>query len=495
MLTFPTIRLFSLATGLLVSVVVALLTLGGIAHAQPVPPHVVVGQVFDNQQLLGSGTVRAYLGEQLVGTGTVERGAYKVVVEQSQGGDYSGQTMRFTVDSQGQEYKTSAQVKWEVGGGTVLELRIKVQLQQVERQPEIQSEDLEAFESRRLKEIEEEEHSGEIHIENEKAKMAQELEGARDRLNQQIEQHKLQMDQELDGLRDLIKLEEENDAYLIGRREELSRQQAQLDQVIEECGDQGEACSVLFGGSYETESSIESGMLVTRMNLSDRERQLEQDLLGRTRNMMDDHSGRLAGLRLERDNTLERMEDGHRQRTNTLHRRHQDNIQSMKDLLNNELRMRGEDDMRRQQMEMERERMERETEMREKEGEERKEMERKQMERESEMREKEAEERREMERERMEREEEMRREQMESEAEMRQEQMELDRQRMGRGQPGVQPVGGKSPQSGPSRGLFSNRAAGEATSGIDNIMDPTMLTIIGIALTVFTTGMTLFRGN
>jgi len=101
----------------------------------------------------------------------------------------------------------------------------------------------------------------------------------------------------------------------------------------------------------------------------------------------------------------------------------------------------------------------------------------------------------EMERERMEREEEMRREQMESEAEMRQEQMELDRQRMGRGQPGVQPVGGKSPQSGPSRGLFSNRAAGEATSGIDNIMDPTMLTIIGIALTVLTTGMTLFKGD
>ena len=75
MLTFPTIRLFGLATGLLVSVVVALLTLAGIAHAQPVPPHVVVGQVFDNQQLLGSGTVRAYLGEQLVGTGTGEKTA------------------------------------------------------------------------------------------------------------------------------------------------------------------------------------------------------------------------------------------------------------------------------------------------------------------------------------------------------------------------------------------------------------------------------------
>lgn len=94
----------------------------------------------------------------------------------------------------------------------------------------------------------------------------------------------------------------------------------------------------------------------------------------------------------------------------------------------------------------------------------------------------------EMERERMEREEEMRREQMESEAEMRREQMQ-------RGQRGVQPVAGEKRDSGPSRGLFSNRAAGEATSGIDNIMDPTMLTIIGIALTVLTTGMTLFKGD
>jgi len=71
----------------------------------------------------------------------------------------------------------------------------------------------------------------------------------------------------------------------------------------------------------------------------------------------------------------------------------------------------------------------------------------------------------------------------------------MDRQRMQGGQPGVRTVGSENLQSGPSRGLFSNKKAGEATSGIDNIMDPTMLTIIGIALTVFTTGMTLFRGN
>ena len=116
--------------------------------------------------------------------------------------------------------------------------------------------------------------------------------------------------------------------------------------------------------------------------------------------------------------------------------------------------------------------------------------------------EREDEERREMERERMDRDEEMRREQMEMErermeqdAEMRREQMAMSQQRMGRGEPGIQPVMNESPKSGPSRGLFSNRKAGEATSGIDNIMDPTTLTIIGIALTVLTTGMTLFKGN
>ena len=90
---------------------------------------------------------------------------------------------------------------------------------------------------------------------------------------------------------------------------------------------------------------------------------------------------------------------------------------------------------------------------------------------------------------------EMERERMEQDAEMRREQMAMSQQRMGRGEPGIQPVMNEGPKSGPSRGLFSNRKAGEATSGIDNIMDPTTLTIIGIALTVLTTGMTLFKGN
>jgi len=169
-------------------------------------------------------------------------------------------------------------------------------------------------------------------------------------------------------------------------------------------------------------------------------------------------------------------------------------------------RMEMEEEMRREQMAMERERMERGDE-------ERREMERERMERDEEMRreqmdmerermERENEERREMERERMDMEEELRREQMDMERErmerdedMRREQMAMSQQRMGRGQPGSQPVMNESTKSGPSRGLFSNRKAGEMTSGVDNIMDPAKLTIIGIVLTVLTTGMTLFKGN
>ena len=138
-------------------------------------------------------------------------------------------------------------------------------------------------------------------------------------------------------------------------------------------------------------------------------------------------------------------------------------------------------------MEMEEQRMERESE----ESARRMEMEQQDRDRESKMREREGEDRREMEQQRREQEAEERKERME----MERQRMAMDQQRMGRGQPGVRPVAGERPKSGPSRGLFSNRAAGEATSGIDNIMDPTMLTIIGIALTVFTTGMTLFKSN
>ena len=121
----------------------------------------------------------------------------------------------------------------------------------------------------------------------------------------------------------------------------------------------------------------------------------------------------------------------------------------------------------------------------------RNEMEQQDRARETERREREGEERREMERQRMEQEAEERKERME----MERQRLAMDQQRMGRGQPGVRPVAGEKPTGGPGRGLFSNNKAGEPASGIDNIMDPGMLTIIGIVLTVLTTGMTLFKGD
>ena len=162
---------------------------------------------------------------------------------------------------------------------------------------------------------------------------------------------------------------------------------------------------------------------------------------------------------MERDR-MEREEERQRDREDRDAEMRQDEQQSRRGM---------EEDMRREQMEMERERMERESDMREKEGEERREMERQRMEQEAEER-----------KERM---------------EMERQRLAMDQQRMGRGQPGVRPVAGEKPTGGPGRGLFSNNKAGEPASGIDNIMDPGMLTIIGIVLTVLTTGMTLFKGD
>ena len=151
-------------------------------------------------------------------------------------------------------------------------------------------------------------------------------------------------------------------------------------------------------------------------------------------------------------------------------------------------RMESEDTLRREQMALQSEREN-------KDREERREMEQQQRQRQMEQQtareERERKDRMEMEKQRMEREDVERKERME----MERQRMAMDQQRMGRGQQGVQPVGGERPKSGPGRGLFSNSKAGEATSGIDNIMDPGMLTIIGIALTVLTTGMTLFKGD
>lgn len=177
--------------------------------------------------------------------------------------------------------------------------------------------------------------------------------------------------------------------------------------------------------------------------------------------------------RMAREDELRREEDAERRKLERERMDREEARQLEREARESELRReedserrKMEEEMRREQMEMERERMARDTEMREKEGAARLEMER---------------------------------ERMEREEEMRREQMEMDRQRMGRGQPGFQPVAGEnpnnSPKSGPSRGLFSNRKAGEMTSGVDNIMDPAKLTIIGIVLTVLTTGMTLFKGN
>ena len=57
---------------------------------------------------------------------------------------------------------------------------------------------------------------------------------------------------------------------------------------------------------------------------------------------------------------------------------------------------------------------------------------------------------------------------------------------------------GPDMDSGPPekrRGFLSNPKPGAKIGAIDNIMDPTMLAVVGIGLTILTTGLTLIRSN
>ena len=69
--------------------------------------------------------------------------------------------------------------------------------------------------------------------------------------------------------------------------------------------------------------------------------------------------------------------------------------------------------------------------------------------------------------------------------------------RIQRGQrPGVQsPSSEEQSEPRKSRGFLINPKAGEAVSGIDDIMNPMTLTIIGVVPTMVTTGVTLFRSS
>ena len=134
------------------------------------------------------------------------------------------------------------------------------------------------------------------------------------------------------------------------------------------------------------------------------------------------------------------------------------------------------------------------------------------MEREEEMREEqmrmqmEADERRmELEEERMARQMEMEEERMQRDLEMQEDRMRMEQEMMmnNRGQgrnmgqgPGQGP--GSDMDSGPPqkrRGFLSNPKPGAKMGTIDNLMDPTMLAVVGIGLTILTTGLTLFRSN
>ena len=102
--------------------------------------------------------------------------------------------------------------------------------------------------------------------------------------------------------------------------------------------------------------------------------------------------------------------------------------------------------------------------------------------------------RREQEEARMNREMEMQDQRMDREMEMDERRMRMEGDRMmPMGQDPSQGIGSGEPRK--TRGFLMNPKPGTKIGGINSFMDPTMLAIFGISITVLTTGLTLFKGN
>jgi len=108
--------------------------------------------------------------------------------------------------------------------------------------------------------------------------------------------------------------------------------------------------------------------------------------------------------------------------------------------------------------------------------------------------------------ERMKREMEMQDDRMKREMELGEQRMRMEEDRMMRGGQSMNRGQGMDRQPDPSqrivsgepkktRGFLMNPKPGTKIGGINSFMDPTMLAIFGISITVLTTGLTLFKGN
>jgi len=416
----------------------------------------------------------AWIEDEEVACGPIQRGKYKIVIDEPEGEDYDDQAIVFTIWLEDTQQEIEAQERfavWQDETTTEINLIFPGALANAVNKARSA---IAGFISPNAGKA----GRGNSNAQGSGGQVKQQMENEKQQkvseMQQRLESEKARIEQDLAGSLESVQVNYDNELQRLQQNHNTDGEtiniQYEIDKHEEELTRQRQN-----NGDRRYIDELERNIERLNMNLAQAKSRGNSNISREKGNM--DRQFQEQKMMLQRDA---------REQITRLESEMQRSIMNMERQFEEELRQRQGDLQRRQGEE---ERMRREEEMREE-----------QME--SQM---EADERRfEMEEERMQRQMEMEEQRMQRDLELQEERMRMEQEMMQRGgRQGMQAnrgpgPGGPEAESGPPqkrRGFLSNPKPGAKMGTIDNIMDPTMLAIVGIGLTVLTTGLTLIRSK
>ena len=424
----------------------------------------------------------AWIQEEEVACGPIQRGKYKIVIDEPEGEDYDDQTIVFTIWLEETQKEIEAQegfAVWQDGTTTEINLIFPGALANAVNKARSAIAGFispNAGNADKNKQNSAGRGSGNAQGSGDQVKTRMEEEKQRriSEMQQSLESEKARIEQDLAGSLESVQVNYDNELQRLQQNHNTDGEtiniQFEIDKHEEELTRQRQN-----NGDRRYIDELERNIERLNMNLTQAKSRGNSNIAREKGNM--DRQFQEQKMMLQRDarEQITRMESEMQRSIMNITREMDEQLRQQQ---SNQQRQQGEEERRRREEEM----------------------------RESQMAgQMEADERRfEMEEERMQRQMEMEEQRMQRDLEMQEERMRMEQEMMQRG--GLQGMqGGRGPgpdgpeaESGPPqkrRGFLSNPKPGAKMGTIDNIMDPTMLAIVGIGLTVLTTGLTLIRSK
>ena len=449
-------------TMIILAMSLSLMLTTDISLAQGPSSHTFKGKIVDamGQPAKEGIEIRALIDGNVVAEGISGNGQYKLLVSQPQGASFAGKTITFT----GGQFKIKETAQWVSGANTVLNLTSTINpsaLNQVRgkiagfidpnkntRQtdpPSSPNQNKNQIE----RQINQEKNQRLLQIDQQ---LEQELARIEQDSQQQISQHKFNYENELSNI--------ERDSQ--NSDGETQRLQHELENVRLHYNQEKQN-----NPSSRRISELQRDMSQLQMVIKQNEVRQDQEKARRINNAKQEYDRHTSEATRSANEQINRIKQEKSREKSNIEREFSQMLREQLENVSRENmeqdRMAREEQLNEDRYKKEEERMNREMEMQE---------------------------------DRMNREMEMQDERMNREMEMEERRMQMGPGMgpgMGQGQdPSRGTVSGEPHKT---RGFLMNPKPGTKIGGINSFMDPTMLAIFGISITVLTTGLTLFKGN